>query len=238
MTIFVVYLLATGIVAAWLGQVMWRHLDGFDWQYRSDDVWTGFWLGVLLWPLWLIVRPSLILRGTTVLADDNLENFDINGVLANRRRQVHQAIKNPPSCGARVSYGFPDFEHDSPVQTVFEAADIEAHFKGRELPLFWGDEQEALVVFIKGRDDSSPETTPIPEAVDFEDMAAELIDAGIGEVYCAECGAYCDAHSLEKVVPPLTPGWNFADYVCPAGHKTFRRKHIHILPAGRGVSVR
>ncbi len=56
--------------------------------------------------------------------------------------------------------------------------------------------QAAIVAFIKGRGDNLAETTPVPKAINFEDMASELIDAGIGKVYCTGCKIHYDAQTL------------------------------------------
>ncbi|TNF09469.1 MAG: hypothetical protein EP323_00205 [Gammaproteobacteria bacterium] len=224
-----IYLALTLTTGLWLGLVMWQKLDAFDWRYRSDDVWLGFCLGVLLWPLWLIVRPTFIFRGAILLAGDNPKSMSTGGNLAARRRQTHQIIKKPPLCGARVTYKFHDFgPSDDPVEVVFEAADIEGFFKGKELPLYWKDEQEAIIAFIKNRDMTLSDATPVPDVIDFEQMASELIDAGIGKICCVTCKMFYDTHQLTRDMSSLTPGWNFAEYRCPSDHLALRREHMHI----------
>jgi len=228
MTFLWLYLTLTLVIALWLGTTMWRQLDEFDWRYRSTDVWIGFWMGLLLWPLWLVLKPAFILKGTVILAGDTPETINIGGNLAKRHRQLHQIIDNPPRCGEWVSYSYSCLGRDTvPTEVIFKASDIEKHFKDKALPLFWGDEQEALVKFIKSRD-NSPETTAIPDIIDFEEMASELIDAGIGKVYCNSCKEFYDAHVLRRGLPPMHPGWNFAEYFCPADHQVLSRKHMHI----------
>lgn len=228
MTILLIYISLTLLIATRLGWVMVKQLDAFDWHYRRGDVWTGFWLGILLWPVLLIFKPSLILKGTAV-KNEEPQGLDFTGSLAAQRRRIHQLIESPPLCGAQVSYDFPSGrDSDGTVEMIFNAADIQSHFKGKALPLFWEDEQVAIVKFITGRDDTVPGPTPVPEAIDFEKMATQLIDAGIGTVRCVACKVFYKAGELSQSTPEFHPGWNFADYSCPAGHSMLTRKHTHV----------
>lgn len=228
MTVVLTYLAFTALVAVRLGWTMRTELDEFDWRFRPDDVWLGFWLGVTLWPLWLVLKPAFILKGSVILAGDNPETINIGGNMAKRHRQLRQIIDNPPRCREWVSYRYSCLGRDTvPTEVIFKASDIENHFKGKMLPLFWGDEQEALVRFIKGRDNSLG-TTAIPDIIDFEEMASELIEAGIGKIYCNSCKEFYDAHLLKRELPPMHPGWNFAEYFCPADHQVLSRKHMHV----------
>jgi len=111
---------------------------------------------------------------------------------------------------------------------IFNAADVQNHFKGDSLPMFWEDEQMAIVKYITGRDDTLPGPTPVPDAIDFEKMATQLIDAGIGSVRCLACKVFYNAGELSLSTPELHPGWNFAEYSCPAGHSLLSRRHIHV----------
>jgi hypothetical protein len=206
-------------------------LDEFDWRYRSGDIWLGFGLSLLLWPLFLLVIPRTILRGDAVLdvRDDN--DLALCGSMANRMRRLHQISINPPECGAEVVYRYPEtlFENQEYIDLTFRSADIASHFKGKDLPLFWQEEKKAIVAFIKARDESSDHIAEIPGDINFNDMAFDLIDNNFGEVNCPVCQLTYSVGELEAKSPPMHAGWNFRTYSCPKGHKLFSRRTMHIL---------
>ncbi|MAC33231.1 MAG: hypothetical protein CME38_06440 [Haliea sp.] len=226
MDVLWIYLFLTLVVAAWLGIMMWRHLDKFDWRLRAEDIWFGFVVCLLLWPVILVIKPSLILSGWALREGET----GVPQSLARRVRTLHQIADTPSNCGAIVIYRsysclLPGRDH---LDIRFKSADIVHHFRGRELPLHVDGEQAALVHFIKNRDESKKDPVEIPHAIDFGNMATELLENGYGEVDCPICRSTHTVDELKIDSPPLHVGWNADTYSCPQGHELMRRRTIHL----------
>ncbi|MGD9659773.1 MAG: hypothetical protein AB7U63_00730 [Porticoccaceae bacterium] len=224
------YLALTLLVALWLGLMMWGHLDKFDWRHRSGDIWIGFVMSLLLWPLFLVTKPALILKGHAVRDIRHNGGMDLFGGLASRMRQLEEMTRNPPPCGSTVLYRCPESAVDGTphISIWFATADIEQHFRGRDLPLFWEQEHTALVNFIKGRDESLEIITEIPEPVDFSSMSLDLLQHGYGEVECPVCQRRYSIRDMRMDTPERHAGWNFDFYSCPAGHPVLSCRTTHI----------
>jgi hypothetical protein len=210
--------------------MLWR-LDKFDWQYRSGDICLGFCLSLLLWPVFLALKPKMILKGDAVRGQAGVTTLDVSGSMANRMRSFHKIVMNPPECGATVLYKYPDtlIEGLQHIDLFFRSADIASHFKGKNLPLFWQQEKRALVAFLNARDEASDKITEIPGDIDFNTMAFDLLDNNFGEANCPICQSNYAAAQLEYESPPMHPGWNFRTYSCPKGHKLFSCRTMHIM---------
>jgi len=231
MTAFWIYLSVTFTIALWLGFMIRRHLDTFDWRYRRDDIWTGFCLSLALWPLLLVIKPALILKGKVVLEADNDSALDLTGSRAKRMRMLDQITRNPPACGSEIIYRQGDclIDGQKSISLLFRTADIESHFKGKDLPVFSPQEAAALVSLIRNRNDTQLEATEIPDSINFENLAFEMMANGYGMAECPLCATSYPASRLNKSFPPRHPGWNFDTYACPEGHNLFNRKAIHLL---------
>lgn len=218
------------LMAMWVGYVMRKRLDEFDWHYHSSNIWFTFCLTILFWPVVLIFKPKAFLDS------GKLFNFDleIGGTvfkgIAERARLLHQLAKSPPPCAGTIYYShkYVYDETDAGTGMRFLSDDIVAHFKKKELPFKNDGESVAMVAWIKNRDDSLTQPTEVPDQIDFEDMAFGMLEAGYGAVTCAECEASYSAGELSRDVPPTHNGWNIEVYSCPKGHKLLKHDYMHI----------
>lgn len=222
------YLVGTLLVAVWLGGSLYRNADEFDWHYRKGDLFLSCTLDIILWPLLLVTRPKTLLKGSAFQPMSNDPLTDLDAKMADRMRKLQHIVDNPPVCGNQVLYKHPGPD-ETETSIIFNAADIEQHYKGQEPPLYTNAEKWAIVNFIKGSNPDWQQIEPIPEEINFENMAFDLIDAGLGEVECRKCKATYPATDLIRTVPPLHHGWNVATYSCPNGHRLLKHDVMHVM---------
>lgn len=221
------YLAIILLMTIWLGWLLYRTTDEFDWKYNKSDLWFEYFLCALFWPL-LLRKPSLLLKGEMFKKSKEEGVLDLSGNIAERMRNLQQIIDTPPPCGKRVAYRYRHFyEQSSEVDIIFNSADIEQHFKGETLPLHFTEECHAIINFIKGRRDDWEQVESIPSGINFEPMAFRLIGAGYGEVECKKCGKVYPVTELTTDCPSVHEGWNTKTYSCSEGHKLFKYDYAH-----------
>jgi hypothetical protein len=226
------YLCISLLIAVWLGWILFSKHDRFDWHYRKDDLWLSFFLGVLLWPLFLTLRPRLLLRGKKWY-DGTGDGLNLNSNLAKRMRRLNNMAENPPKCGSKLAYTHLNIYQDlEEIDVIFNAQDIKTFFRGKKLPFHWDAESLALIALIKNRDKTWSEVTTIPDDIVFGTMAFTLIENGYGEITCPQCHSTYSASELTTSHPPLHGGWNFIHYACPKEHELLSYEHIHIMMRG------
>ena len=223
------YLFISLLMAAWLGWILFSNHDRFDWLFRKNDLWLSFFMGVLLWPLFITLRPRLLLRGKKWY-DGTGDSLNLDGNLATRMRRLNNMAKNPPQCGSKLAYTHLNIYQDlGEIDVIFNAQDIETFYKGKELPFHWNAESSALIALIKNRDETYPEVITIPDDIAFGTMAFTLIKNGYGEITCPHCHSTYSASELATSHPPLHDGWNFIHYACPKEHELLAHEHIHVM---------
>ncbi len=160
---------------------------------------------------------------------DHFSLADIQRRQKQRLKRLEGIAISPPPCGKYVCYRHQQsgLQDNQCVSVLFLASDIEHHFKGKQLPLYNPQEAQALVPWIKGRDEGTDKPTCIPEDINFENMAMELIDSGYGEIECLECKRKYAASELNRTVPPIHAGWNLATYYCPQDHTLLTYQYAH-----------
>lgn len=223
-----VYLGVLLFLALWLGWKLYRNADEFDWRYRKSDLWLDYILDCVLWPLNLLLKPASLLKGSAFQSEQSGSISDISKRQAERMRRLEEMIKSPPPCGSQVKY-LHDHWGESEAETIFNSADIESHFKGESPPVHSDAEAWVMVKFIKGRRDDWPHIEPIPEGINFEQMAFDLIDAGYGETICKLCNKAYPVSELSRTAPPMHGGWNTHTYSCPEGHQLFKHDYMHVM---------
>lgn len=158
-------------------------LDRFDWRF--GDVWLGFWLHLLFWPL-LLLKPTSLLRSPFRSGPGKAD-------LAARERELDGLRLNPPPCGSEIRFeqsGRTGSVLFFPTQVVAGAlAD-----NGAEGSRNYGVVESDIVRWVNQRDQSIKVATPVPAAWwQFAGIAAGLVKRGLGVAHCGACG--CQAPS-------------------------------------------
>lgn len=222
-----IYLGGVLFLSLWLGWSLYRSADEHDWRHRKSDLWLGYIFDCLFWPLFLPRNPKALLKGSSFQSTSDDPLTDISKRQAERMRRLEQMTESPPACGNQVKYQH-DHWGESGTEIIFNSADIESHFKGKQLPLFHIEECRAIISFIKGRRDDWSDIELIPDDINFERMAFELIDAGYGEVQCSECEKLYPVSGLSNSKPPIHGGWNAENFSCQEGHALLKHDYMHV----------
>ena len=193
----------------------------------KSDIWSGYVIDCLFWPVILFTKTKTLLSGATFREIVKDPVADLNARQDERFRRLEEMAVSPPPCGDRVVYRH-DHWGEFQSEIIFQSADIEHHFKGKRLPLFHVEENRALISFIRGREDDWTAVETIPDDINFENVALGLIEAGYGEVQCGECGKSYSVSELSRSKPPMHGGWNAETFSCPEEHVMFKHDYMHV----------
>lgn len=150
---------------------------------------------------------------------------------ATMRRRVGLLLR-PPPCGSVVRYvqGTARYGRETHGEFLFPASEVAKDIAAtvRQNPnVSWaGGDEEAMQLWIGGRDDNRRDPTDVPQRWTelFSYTAWDLIRQGIGTGRCNQCNSVTPATELD--LHPTDGGRLGADTVyCPKGHR--------LLVAGR-----
>lgn len=153
-------------------------LDRFDWRF--GDVWLGFWLYLLFWPL-LLLKPTNLLRSPFRSGPGKVDS-------AARERELDGLRRNPPPCGSEIR-----FEQSGRAGSVLSfSTEVVAEAladNGPEGSCNYGVVESDIVRWVNQRDQSIKVETQVPSAWwQFAGIAADLIRSGHGVAHCGVCG--------------------------------------------------
>jgi hypothetical protein len=226
------YLTITAVTALWVVWVRFRLVDPNNADYDTQHWLFQATFGGLLWPLIVLLSPRDLFRGKERFRKSDFPLIDFNKRYKQRLVELDTMIDSPPPCGKIVIYRHSSFIESGIEYTDvrFQAADIEAHFRGKHLPLYSELESQAVVAWIKQRDEAITEPTLVPEPINFKNMAFALIEHGFGEIQCLECNAWYPAGLAIHHRPELHAGINTETYRCPLGHYLLDNDwaHLHV----------
>jgi hypothetical protein len=225
MMVLSIYLGFTLLLAAWLGWNMYRKLDRFDWAYNKMEIWIGFCMTLLLWPVLLLTSPKKLLS-SDMRPSGGILNIDYADVIRKRA----QFMENPPPCGELVRYRVPNRDgKESGAEFFFSAAAVEsiANHIAHESPGIIG--MRGAEKWASLRDEVIPEPTLVPEIlVNFDAIAEKLIESGIGQVRCRDCNKTYPVTDLTMNTEGII-GWIYANYLCPARHSLLYREVMRLF---------
>jgi len=200
-------------------------LDEFDWIYHKNDIWFSVTIVLIFWPILLILNPGKLFNSSQLFDFDLvIGSLRFQGV-GQKMRSLHQLAVNPPSCSNTLFYCYEGVGDTCNVW--FAADDLVLLYSKKKLPLYSGYEAEALVSWVKNRNPKLTEPTEIPDLINFKNVAASLLDAGIGQIECNKCEIRYSASDLSRQKEPIHQGWNFMAYECPNGHTLLKHDYVH-----------
>lgn len=183
-----IYVACTLIVAVRLAFHMRWRLDRFDWH--NGDVWSNFWITLLLWPLALI-KPRIII--SPVLTSRFL-GID----LAARARELDRLRNNLPPCGLQIRF-VSNQEEGSTHNFTFDRSTVHqalASGIAECVPHLFGQRHD-IFRWINNNSPSTEVITDAPSAWwEFMYVASALLRNGNGTVLCGNCGKEMPADGL------------------------------------------
>ena len=148
----------------------------------------------------------------------------ISGI-GDKMRRLHQLAVNPPPCANTIFYRYENT--DDICDMWFEADDLARFYRNKDLPVFSVYEAEALISWLKNRSKSLSDSTEVPDLINFHNIAASLLEVGLGHVECKKCATCYSAGDLNSQKEPIHQGWNFVTYECPNGHTLLKHDYAH-----------
>lgn len=226
-TFLYIYLAGVVLVALRIGWHIRYRLDQYD--RRFCNVRSTFWFNVILWPL-LLLKPDNLIH-------PKFSESTWNEGSAEAERELDRLETNLPQCTAFIRYAP---EHDEWGQCdsefVFDAAEVLAIMENRlaELPAEQQGHYPGIVNWLRKRDASRshPSDVPAPWNGWFLNVAVGMINRGLGQVRCGQCGAIIPQDRITLDSGPMnmvTSGWSFNVWRCPQGHKLLTKDAIHFF---------
>ena len=188
-------------------------------------VWNMALLSVL-WPLTISLRSSIFLDPSPLYLHLKpllrMPKIDLDGWIP----------KNPSRCSSVITYtqGFSRFEEACGVLT-FKAIDVlpvvlqllSEHPKLRDREEGW------LSDWLSMRNEHDDRAVAVPDSLGrFRYIAGDLLESGVGEVFCSMCEADIPADRLVIDQDEIgRPGWAFKYYRCPDSHPLLTVELMH-----------
>ncbi|GAC08917.1 hypothetical protein [Paraglaciecola chathamensis] len=132
-----------------------------------------------------------------------------------------------------VSFDDTDSANDSP-DAEREASDGEAEIDSQtsswvNTPSLPNTQEHYIHRWLRTYDPALFVCNVVPTSFDrFEYIAADMIEAGKGQVHCKSCDTVYDASDI-KAVDGGQGGWILGELYCPNDHLLARRKKIHFM---------
>ncbi len=224
------YLVGAGLTAFRLGWHMVFRLDKFDWHWSKDEILFNSVACTVLWPLMLLVSRNLV-DPSKLMAG----SYDA----AARFREEARLRDNPPPCGKLIRYRpHKIVASGGDGEFVFRSSDFEEAIleRLRDHPHLAEDQLSSVLNWLRQRDESLSEPTPVPDGWwKLHDIADDILRKGRGEVRCLICNQNVPANVLQQNDMAGQPGWNFNQLRCPAGHVLLSVETVHIFVGSRPV---
>lgn len=224
------YLLVGIFYAAWLTLLAVSQLDQFEWKNLKKQRALGvLLLCVLAWPIAIAYRPKSIFSVRALAPVDYRT--------AAYQRERDKLTRALPHCSSLIRYtqsekGVRISEH------FFTPKDIQSAI-AKPIKRYWRpnlDDAELLRwVRTAQMDDPLPVDVPWPWT-SFGMLAAEMLEQGLGNTYCVQCGKQYVASDLTAANEQPSAGVTIIRKLCPEGHLVlyYRQKSAY----GLGVDNR
>lgn len=223
MSLLWIYCSGTMLLAIWLGYNMYRHLDHFDWAYRSQSVWFDFWATLILWPFLVFLNPRKLL-----FPSRRTSSLELNADYIDVQRRRAKFLENPPPCAETVCYQPSNADGDGLRADFYFPADAVGRWAREisfESPGMVG--MQGAVRWVSARDSSLVEPSVVPEIlVNFDYIADRLISEGIGQVRCHHCQKDYSTQEL-SMETEMKGNWVYANFMCPLKHSLMYREVMH-----------
>lgn len=211
------------LLAIWLGYNMYRHLDHFDWAYRSQRIWFDFWATLILWPFLVFLNPRKLL-----FPSRRTSSLELNADYIDVQRRRAKFLENPPPCAETVCYQPSNADGDGLRAEFYFPADAVGRLAREisfESPGMVG--MQGAVRWVSARDSSLVEPSVVPEIlVNFDYIADRLISEGIGQVRCHHCQKDYSTQEL-SMETEMKGNWVYANFMCPLKHSLMYREVMH-----------
>jgi len=179
-----------------------------------------------VWPLTLSLQPSLLLDPSSLYLPPEpslkIPKIDLGGWVP----------KDPPRCSSVITYaqGLSRFEDACGVLT-FKAVDVLPALAEllSEHPKFRDGEEGWLFDWLSKRNELDVNSVAVPGSLGrFRFIAGDLLESGVGEIFCALCEADIPAGRLIIDQDEIgRPGWAFKYYRCPESHPLLTVELMH-----------
>lgn len=179
-----------------------------------------------VWPLTLSLQPSLLLDPSSLYLPPEpslkIPKIDLGGWVP----------KDPPRCSSVITYaqGLSRFDNACGVLT-FKAVDVLPVLTRRlsEHPKFRNGEEGWLFDWLSRRNELDVSSVAVPRSLGrFRFIADDLLESGVGEIFCALCEADIPADCLIIDQDEIgRPGWAFKYYRCPESHPLLTVELMH-----------
>lgn len=223
MSLLWIYCSGTMLLAIWLGYNMYRHLDHFDWAYRSQSIWFDFWATLILWPFLVFLNPRKLL-----FPSRRTSSLELNADYIDVQRRRAKFLENPPPCAETVCYQPSNADGDGLRAEFYFPADAVGRLAREisfESPGMVG--MQGAVRWVSARDSSLVEPSVVPEIlVNFDYIADRLISEGIGQVRCHHCQKDYSTQEL-SMETEMKGNWVYANFMCPLKHSLMYREVMH-----------
>jgi hypothetical protein len=221
-----IYLAGAALIALRVGWHIRFRLDKYDRMF-SDVRWT-LWNYALFWPVLLVLSPKLLIT-------PSFSTNRWNEGKAETERELDRMAQNLPPCGASIRYAP---EHDEAgacdSEFVFDAADVEKIMATRlaDMPAEQHGRYAEIFNWLRQRDNSTTAPSPVPTEWNgyFLKVAVGMMNRGLGQVKCGECGEVIPQEHISLHSTPeklKSSGWSYTIWVCPHEHKLLTKHAMH-----------
>lgn len=211
--IFISFIILIRLIYYFLFQI-----DSYERRNVNNEFWKISILTILLWPISILVNHKYLSNPSS--------SFTHQLYFADITRKKDEFMRNPPFCGSTIKYKKKDCLGDF----NFSAADIQnfliSKFKQKPQSVNWVD--NAILNWVSNREESSQEISDIPQMCsDFDNIANNLIRAGIGRVFCSKCGKEFESSELLINDSTEKSGWFYFRILCSQKHILLKVKGAH-----------
>lgn len=205
-----------------------KQYDWADWQFNRNKILNKVMRRVFLWPFFL-VAPRELIKPAFDFTPGEFSGEDE----AELARKQTTFMGNPPPCGSTISFsgdqGWSSIKGEFlfPSQIAHEFA-IRKWRDDKKLPGMRG-----AIWWLATHDDSLMENTPVPKILmNFDQIAQDMIDAGVGQVRCPECDkiyAVSDITPETSKIGSLSCGSTvWKSLKCPDGHVLMSYEYMRL----------
>jgi hypothetical protein len=199
-----------------------KELDWADWQINRSQILNKVMFRVFLWPFFLIIPKQLI----KPVFKYKPGPFSMEDEAALARK--HAAFMNiPPPCGRTIS-----LTGESGWSTIKGEFLFPSHLAQEYAVAKWRADKSlpgirGAIWWLALRDDNLGENTPVPEMLrNFDKIAQDMIDAGVGQARCPECNKIFEVTEIITESRMLgSSGYKFLN--CPNDHFLMSYEYIH-----------
>lgn len=217
MTYVVAYLTLAALVFTWIMAHAFIGMDKYDRRYVSwGETGVIALITALFWPVVIVWKPGFFLRPSKLYERDSR-----SALIARERDRVRNELKR---CSNRVRF---EMSQTGKMTGEFEfpAESIAAYLAHRTDKDGYGalSDIKEIQAWVSGADILNGQASEVPWVWgSFQLLAAELIDAGLGNCFCGTCRTHYENWELEAGSGDGSPGWIAVIVKCPKGHEVIK----------------